>query len=257
MYQLGAQLYTLRDYTKNDADFLETMKKVKKIGYQVVQVSGIGADCTVEGVAAALKETGLDCGATHVNFDDLLNNFDKEVYKHKAWGCNYVGIGGLPKRYIDAGGEGYLQFAKEANEVAAKLKAEGLKFIYHNHHHEFCKYGDKIAMDILFENTTEDFQFELDMHWVTAGGGDPIWWINKVAGRMDVIHFKDFQIQMPERERIFAPIGEGNLNWDGIIDACKKTGIKYYFVEQDNCYGRCPFECLESSYKFITSKGIK
>ncbi len=257
MYQLGAQLYTLRDYTKTDADFLETLKKVKEIGYQVVQVSGIGPDCTVEGVAEALKETGLDCGATHINFDDLLNNFDEEVRKHKAWNCKYVGIGGLPMRYIEAGGEGYLQFAKEANVVATKLKAEGMTFIYHNHHHEFAKYGDKIAMDILLENVNEDFQFELDLHWVTAGGGDPIQWINKVAGRMDVIHFKDFAVKMPMRERIYAPIGEGNLNWDGIIEACKKNGIRYYFVEQDDCYGRCPFDCLESSYKFITSKGIK
>ena len=155
MYQLGAQLYTLRDYTKTDADFLETLKKVKEIGYQVVQVSGIGADCTIEGVAAALKETGLDCGATHINFDDLLNNFDREVYKHKSWNCEYVGIGGLPKRYIDAGAEGYIQFAKDASEVTNKLKAEGLKFIYHNHHHEFAKYGDKIALDIIAENVAD------------------------------------------------------------------------------------------------------
>ncbi|NLD88275.1 MAG: sugar phosphate isomerase/epimerase [Clostridiales bacterium] len=255
MYQLGAQMFTLRDYTKTDEGFLECLKKIKKIGYKNVQVSGIGPDVTFEGAAEALKETGLFCAATHINFDNLLSDFDREVYRHKLWGCPYVGVGGLPARYISE--EGYYQFAKDASEVTRKLKAEGLHFIYHNHHHEFAKYGDKIALDILFDNVCEDFQFELDVHWVVAGGGDPIWWIDKCGGRMDVIHFKDFTIHMPGRERRYAPIGEGNLNWDGIIAACERNNIKYILIEQDDCYGRDPFECLESSYKFLTGKGLK
>ena len=37
---LGAQLYTVREYTKNLDDFADTLKRVADIGYTAVQVSG-------------------------------------------------------------------------------------------------------------------------------------------------------------------------------------------------------------------------
>ena len=38
--EIGAQLYTVRDYCQNLEDFSETLKKVSDIGYRYVQVSG-------------------------------------------------------------------------------------------------------------------------------------------------------------------------------------------------------------------------
>ncbi len=49
--KLGAQLFTVHDYTKNLDDFAESLKKVADIGYKVVQVSG-----TCEFEAQWLKE---------------------------------------------------------------------------------------------------------------------------------------------------------------------------------------------------------
>ena len=37
---IGAQLFTVRDYCKNLDDFAETLQKVADIGYSTVQVSG-------------------------------------------------------------------------------------------------------------------------------------------------------------------------------------------------------------------------
>lgn len=38
--EIGAQLYTVRDYAKTTEDFAETLKKIADIGYRIVQVSG-------------------------------------------------------------------------------------------------------------------------------------------------------------------------------------------------------------------------
>ena len=38
--EIGAQLYTVRDFCKTPEDFAETLKKVADIGYRTVQVSG-------------------------------------------------------------------------------------------------------------------------------------------------------------------------------------------------------------------------
>ena len=38
--RIGAQYFTLRDYIKTVEDFEETCRKVKEIGYQLIQISG-------------------------------------------------------------------------------------------------------------------------------------------------------------------------------------------------------------------------
>ena len=40
--KIGAQLFTIRDYCQTIEDFDESMEKVSKIGYKVVQLSAIG-----------------------------------------------------------------------------------------------------------------------------------------------------------------------------------------------------------------------
>lgn len=132
MTQLGAQMYTVREYTKNTKDLLETFEKLKGIGYEAVQVSAIGADIPAEAVAQGLKENGLICAATHIGFDECLKNLDAVIAKHKAWGCDYVGVGSMPGEYR-ADAAGFARFAKEASGVADALAKEGLKFVYHNH----------------------------------------------------------------------------------------------------------------------------
>ena len=45
---IAAQLYTLRDYTKTPADIAQTLKKVKALGYDAVQLSALGPIDPVE-----------------------------------------------------------------------------------------------------------------------------------------------------------------------------------------------------------------
>ena len=173
--------------------------------------------------------------------------------KHKAWGCEYVGVGMMPEEYR-ADAAGLERFAREASYVADELAKAGLKFVYHNHNFEFRKF-DGDGMDILFDNSSRNFQFEIDTFWVQKGGADVRAWIDKVRGRMDVVHFKDMALN-DKAEQIMAEIGQGNLNWDGIA-GCRDIGVKWYLVEQDDCHGRDPFESLKVSYEYLTAKGVK
>ncbi len=255
MTQLGAQMFTVREHTRNTKDLLETLQKIRAIGYKAVQVSGIGGEIPVDAVAEGLAENGLICAATHVGFDECQADLDAVIAKHRAWHCDYVGVGSMPERYRqDAAG--FARFAREASDVADALSKEGLKFIYHNHNFEFRKFGGKTGMEILFDNTSENFQFELDTYWVQKGASDVRAWIEKVRGRMDVVHFKDMALSAGS-EQIMAEIGQGNLNWEGIIADCRNINVKWYLVEQDDCHGRSPFESLKMSYDYLTGKGIQ
>lgn len=252
MVELGAQMYTVRDYCKTAEDLLSSMRKVKELGYNAIQLSGHGKDIPDQFIADALKETGLVCAATHFDFDMMCADVEATIARHKLWGCEYVGTGGLPVRYRESNTR---EFAKRASEFAKQLEDAGLHFIYHNHHFEFRRNaeGERIY-DILMNECDPAVQFEMDTFWLQSAGCDVIDWIRRAKGRMDVVHFKDMALDA-ENKPLMAEIGQGNLNWDGIIAACREIGVRWFLVEQDVCQ-RCPFESLKMSCDFLNSKGI-
>lgn len=241
---IAAQLYTLRDYCTTAEDLKKTLHKVKEIGYESVQLSGIGP-IEPAVVKTLADEAGLTICATHVGYDEMKNNIERVVEQHRLWNCRYVGLGGIPGEFRS--GEGYAAFAKEASEVAKRLKEYDLQFIYHNHKFEYEKYNGRSGMEILRdESDPEAFGFELDTYWVQAGGADPVEWIHHVKGRMSVIHLKDMAIV--NDTQVFAEIGEGSMNFRNIIQACRETGVEWYVVEQDTCL-RDPFDSLAISLR--------
>lgn len=108
-------------------------------------------------------------------------------------------------------------------------------------------------VDVILERFSPDeLGIIMDTYWVQKGGADPIEWLHKLSGRVDAIHYKDMFWNGD-----MAPIGEGNMNFEGIISASEKVGIEHILVEQDNCNGEDPFDCLARSYKYLTSLGLK
>jgi sugar phosphate isomerase/epimerase len=172
----------------------------------------------------------------------------------KVYGVKYICVGTLPDSQRESA-EGYRQYAADLNKVGKELGKEGIGIMYHNHALEFYSLGGgRKGMDILFEETDPSLVFfNLDTHWLAAGGVNPSDWIYMAKGRLPIIHFKDYAIgggaEMVEGVcKRFAEVGEGNLDWQSIVKACHETGVDYAVVEQDTC-NRCPFESLRISYE--------
>lgn len=251
-FRLGAQLYTVRAFTQNEPGMRESMRKVRDMGYTSVQVSGFGP-VAPQAVADAALENGLDIACTHLSFDRMQQDLDAVIAEHKLWNCQYAGVGMMPERYRE-NAAGYAQFAKEASLVAQEMGKEGIKLIYHNHMMEFMRLDGKLGMDILFDESDPALQFELDTYWVQCGGADPVAWIWRMNGRMDVVHFKDFKVTSI-RDRIMCEIGEGNLSWPAIVTACQETAVRWAMVEQDVCDGD-PFDSLQISLNYLRGLGL-
>lgn len=250
--QIGAQYYTLREFTKTIEDFDKTCRKVKEIGYKIVQISGTPLGATE--MKAVLDKYGLKVATTHRSFDDFLNNLDEVMEYNRILGCELCGVGSMPPKYRDSA-EGVSQFIKEMNEVAEKLKKEGLYFGYHNHAFEFVKFDGKFIMERLIEESDPDaVKFIVDTYWLQFGGLNPAKFIKKLGERAMVVHFKDLKMNLADKVEM-AEVGEGNLDWDDIIEACDESGAKWAMVEQDVCQ-RNPFESLKMSYDYLITKGF-
>ena len=255
MTKFGAQLFTVRGDMQTAEGFRQTLQKVIDIGYKYVQVSGQGPEITAEEIADALKQTGAICAVTHDRafpFDQMLDNIDEIVRRHNLWNCNYVGLGSMSAE-ARKNPEAVEVFIEKANQVAAALKKHGKIFVYHNHDFEFQTLSNgKRIIDMLFEGFSKDVQFELDLYWVQKAGADPVEWIERAKGRMDVCHIKDMSVNA-ERENFMVPIGSGNMHWDAIVKALNDTGVKLTLVEIDKC-PKDTLECLKDSYDFLIKK---
>lgn len=252
--RVGAQLYSVYKFTQTIEGVAETAKKVARIGYSAVQVSGFGPVDPKE-VARIMADNGLTIAATHVAWERLLKDLDAVIEQHVLWRCHHPAIGGLPQEYH--GADGVRRFLDELSPVAEKLAKAGMDFSYHNHNHELARFGAKTWLAMLYEQSDPRvLKAEIDTYWIQAGGGDPAAWIRKCAGREPLVHLKDM-IVTPGREVRFAEVGEGNLNWPAILQACRDGGVEWYLVEQDNSYDRDPFDSLAISYRNLVAMGLR
>lgn len=254
--QIAAQLYTVRDFMHTARDFQETLAKIRKIGYQAVQISGAQAmtgdtpEVSALEARRILDDLGLACIATHRSWDALRDQTEREIEFHKALRCNFAAIGSLPGEYQASGADGYAAFVRDCAPTIAQLKAAGIRFGYHNHAFEFARpaAGSKALFDTFIELAGPDFCLEIDVYWAAHAGLNPERLIERCRGRVPIIHVKDKE--MVGNEAVMAPVGEGNLDWPHLIPACAKAGVEWYAVEQDDCR-RDPFDCLRSSFEFL------
>lgn len=247
-YTIGAQMYSMRDRTQTAEGLLEALKGVKAAGYNSCQLSGLGP-IPPERVREILDETQMVCGATHLSFERMQGELDQVIAEHRLWGCVYPGVGAMPERYRGSR-EGFEAFARDCNQIARRFREEGMHFIYHNHAFEFARLeGGVTGYQLLLDQFSPDMQLELDTYWVQAGGMNPLEWIGRVAGRMDVVHFKD--MTGGPAGPVMAPVGDGNLNWPEILAACERIGVKWAFVEQDNAVETDSLHCMTVSHDHL------
>lgn len=251
--KIGLILYTLRDFLKTRDDIARTFEKIKKIGYNNVEITSCEAVSNSE-LAKLLKANELNAVSTHSSFDLMRSDLKKLVDEHKEIGCSHMCVGSMPGN-MRKDKSTYTEFAKQASEVGQKLAGYDMTFGYHNHNFEFHHF-DGIPGHLVLQQESDPkaFNFEVDTYWVQAGGADPAQWIEKVAGRVPTVHMKD--MLMLDGKQVFAEVGAGNLNWPAVLNALKIAKPKYAIVEQDACY-RDHFESIALSIKNMKSWGLQ
>ena len=126
----------------------------------------------------------------------------------------------------------WLAHAKLFNEVAAKVKADGLFVGYHAHGHDFRKFDGETAWDIFFGNTKPEVVMQLDTSNCRDGGADPLAVLKKYPGRAMSIHLKEWGGPKD------AVIGGGEIPWKEVFQFCEtQGGTRWYVVEHERAGG--------------------
>lgn len=274
MARVGVQMMIFKKQIE-EIGVYEVLRKIKEIGYSCVEVSQVEMSSeNVAGIRKAMDDFDIEVAALSaavelqgVGGESLKTHFDKIVSDCKTLDCNYLRIGVMPFAYM-VSKEQALVFAQMCDEYAERLEEHGIKLYYHNHHMEFVKYDDKYLLDILREESSK-LGFELDVYWIQRGGENPVNFIEKYKGKVELLHLKDYKIAKPDFSECeadnmwaafdkitqFAEIYEGSLDFDAIIETGLKSGVEYMIIEQDDTYGRDPYVCLAKSRENIEQHG--
>ncbi|MCR9228884.1 MAG: sugar phosphate isomerase/epimerase [Flavobacteriaceae bacterium] len=259
----GLALYTLRDAMGSDVE--ATLQKVSAAGYNYVEAAGY-SDGKFYGVEPAefkkmLKSKGLQPISTHQRVMDMAET-DAMISAVKEAGFKYFVVPSPPRSLVDVNREtrtmkmkGSLDdFADFLTELGKKCEKEGIQLLYHNHDMELRPNTDGVKpLDYLLQNTDPKYvNFQMDLFWMTRANEDPVAYFEKYPGRFKSWHVKD----MDQKDR-FAPVGQGKIDFGRILKDGKKSGMQYFFVEQDRVFDDLdPLEAIKISHKGLKDFGF-
>jgi sugar phosphate isomerase/epimerase len=251
---IGLQLYTVRFVIEKEP--AATLKAIDEIGYREAEATSGNLDK----IWADLKQTKLKPVSVHI--DNALfkpENKDKlsaTIADVKGKGFSYAVYPYVPPA-ARHGADTFKELADTLNRAGVECKKAGMKLCYHNHAFEYQTFGSQYGLEIMMDALDKsNVGLELDAFWASVGGHDPVELLEKYKGRVDLLHIKDkaegtpVQFNETVPKTAFKEAGKGVLDWSKILKAAHSTGVKHYFVEQDQTPGN-PIDSLRTSYDYL------
>lgn len=255
--RIGLELYSLRDYFKTDIS--GTLAYVKSLGITEVEVAGTYGMKT-EDFKAELDKAGLKPYSTLLDFNLFKDSISTVIATCKTLGIKYAGCAWIPhigNKFEREDADKAIKVFNKAGEILAK---EGIHFFYHAHGYEFKPSEEGTLFDYMVMKTSaENVSYECDVYWVFHGGQDPALLLKKHKGRFVALHIKDMKNGQETGEftgntplTSDVVVGTGQLDFQKILRAAVQTGVKFYFIEDENAEVK---QHLPVSLRYL--KGLK
>lgn len=266
--QVGLQMYTVRKSFANDP--FGTLDQVAAAGFKAIEManhraeqdSGTGFGISAKDLKKKVDDLGIAVIGAHFMPSDpkMIDSF----YHDEA------SVGRIVDYYATVGAKNLsmpidffpnrdylLQRCELYNRIGEECAAAGIRFLYHNHYHEFQRFGGEYMMDIITRNTDpNNVGIELDAYWTFRGALDPVTKIREYGNRIAVIHEKDFPLDQVQhlnawlqldqdvpvdwdgfhaavKPEHFIEVGDGIIKIQDVIDAGNEFGVPYILIEQD------------------------
>jgi sugar phosphate isomerase/epimerase len=275
---IGIQAYTLGNLMTTDTR--GTLQKLAAIGYRELESAGSGKGnfygYTPKEFSAMVKDAGMHWRSAHVGgapftFDQMMKMAktaadSARMQKFAAQFKNRPKVANLRDNYrqlADEAAEGGLSYLvcssipvstmdeiKTAVDVFSKAgeacKKNGVQFAYHNHVTEFDNVEGHRPFDYILNNTNKNLvKMELDLAWASKAKQDPVELFKLHPGRYPLWHVKD----LDKKNMMPAEVGSGVIDFKRIFEHAKTSGMKYFFVEQDQAPQ--PLQNVENSYNYL------
>jgi sugar phosphate isomerase/epimerase len=258
-YKMGLQLFTVRADMAKDAT--GTLKKVREIGYQDLEIYGYNGDAgTYYNMKSAdfkklLDDTGLTTTSGHYDFAKYFNQ-PVDALKKYVDQC-IVGAKILNQKYItwpwlapeSRSLEHFKELVVKLNMIGEQVTKAGLGFAYHNHDFEFIDHNGQTGYEIVMNETDPKLvKLQIDLYWVMhSSKKSPAELFALQPGRFVMWHIKD----MDKVSRDYSELGNGSIDFTKILPDAKKSGLEYYYIEQGGNFQHNPIQSITDSAAFF------
>jgi sugar phosphate isomerase/epimerase len=243
----GLQLYSIRDAMAADAK--DTLKQLSTFGYKQVQSfvgsKGMFWGMTPQDFKSYISDLGMTIHSSHCLPD--------ATWEKKCADAAAIGMSYLIYPWEGAGKtiEDYKKIAEELNQSGVIAKKHGIRVAFHNHDYTFKAQNGIFGQDTLMQNTDASLvDYEMDMYWVAAAGQNPIDWFKKYPNRFVSGHVKDRKIGAVGNDASCV-LGTGSIDYKKILKVAKKSGMKYYNVEQEKWEEGTPIHCAQMNALYL------
>ncbi len=241
---IGIQLYTVRNEMLTDAR--GTLKQLAEMGIKQIESAGSAKGyyygLSGKEMSQVCRDHGMTLRSGHVNMD---NKWQQTINEAAETGQEYLICSSLPGRGQTI--DNYKRVSDIFNKAGEECQKLKLKFGYHNHDYEFEQQNGQVLYDVLMDNTDPKLvHMELDLGWVIASGRDPFDYFERYSGRFPLWHLKDMDLQ----KKHSTELGKGSLDIVKILKHQKQSGLRYFFVEQEE-YANNPIDSMKQNMQFI------
>ena len=211
---------------------------------------------------ALIKDSTLDVISLHTDLGSLEREPEAVIAEAGDFGTKRVVITGLYR--FDYGSEAAVRdLAKRLDQAGQRLRAAGLRLLYHNHNVELLQVRPGLrAYDILLRETDpEALAFEFDSYWFTDGGADAKKWMQTLGSRMELWHVTDRGSRQsgpamtPILKADSMELGTGSMDLEGLWAAAKANGTQAVVLESHkNWIDKDPVKSLELSAEWLNGR---
>jgi sugar phosphate isomerase/epimerase len=222
---IGLQLWSVRQACAEDLP--GTLQAIADMGYDGVEFAGYHGYGAAE-LRDMLASAGLAVCGSHLGIDRLLGDALAETLSFENMvGNHHLVIPFLAEKHRDSAAA-WKRTAGLLTERAGLIGDRGMRLGYHNHRMEFEPVDGEIPMDILAENTPQEFFLQLDIGHCLRTGADPCAYLRRYPGRYVTVHVRDWSAANEQ-----AIVGEGEVPWQEVFAICEESGAtEWYIVEQ-------------------------
>ncbi|HVT39664.1 MAG TPA: sugar phosphate isomerase/epimerase [Gemmatimonadaceae bacterium] len=243
--RMGLELYTVRDQMAANVE--STLERVAAIGYQEVEFAGYFGHAPAR-LRETLDRLRLAAPACHVDLADVEHKWNATANAARSLGHRWVVVASVDDKDLESVAS-LRALAARFNAAGRRAHDAGLRYGFHNHSSELKPVHGSVPLDVLLSETEPALvDFEMDLYWLTRGGGDALSYFAKYPGRFHLVHAKDTSGPPAHEMR---DVGAGTIDWKAIFAHGKQAGIEHVFVEHDEPVDA--YASAAASYRYLKS----
>lgn len=244
--ETGIQVSSLKPLLLTPEQVDIAFERIAAMGCKAVQIQWIDRLVPISDIARSLKRHGLRSVSVQDFYQTIVENKSYYYDLNAETGGDWLCVSRIPEHHKTRAGLD--AFSAELRQMAGELGEMGQKLCFHPVAADFQRIGGTDPVEYLLTAVPE-MEVCFDLYHLNKAGYSMPDMIRRYAGRVCMVHFKEGR-KNPDGTETLVPAGQGDICWDGVVQACLQTGVPYAFAEQER-WEKDPYDCLREALDWL------